>query len=344
MKRTLCVLLLLVLMLSVTVNGAKAEEKSFHIGISIPVLTNPYWQSWTEYAKGACDQLGITYTVTDGNNDDTTQFNQVQSLCGSGIDALILVPNTVGIGESLIELCEESNVPVLCSGRSPGFAPADWDGDMYIANIMLDHVERGYKIAQSLYDQGARLFVALGGPSGASNANDRAKGLIRFISEHSDTQLLQEIRDCEVREHGAIQAENLLSTYPGPGFDAIWCYNDEVAMGALESLMNYGFNGKILLGGVDLNADAIQQIIDGNYHYSNAANIYSIPLLSVTILYDYLNGITPEETLIMKTFIEVTSNNAQEYYDKYIANPPTIDLKDFSRYHGADWEKCLSLN
>lgn len=371
MKKLLCCILILCLILSVfgcsaqsttsqnetssvdevaptteaSTDENEAGSEQFSIGISVPVLTNPYWQTWTDWAIKACEQLGIEYTVVDGNNDDTTQLSQVESLVASGIDAMLLVPGSTATGEALIQLCEDADVPVLCSGRSPGFNPPDWNGDNYIGIILLDHVERGYRVAKGLYDNGARTFVALGGPNGASNAEDRQKGLYQFVEEHDDVTLLQELRDCEVREHGVTNTENFLSTYPGPGFDAIWCYNDDVAMGAVETLTNYGYNGKVQVGGVDLNTDAIEAIIAGDMAYSNAANAYSIPMLSIVLIYDYLNGIPLEDPVVVAEFTEVTHSNAQEYYDEYIVNTPEIDCAYYCRSLNPDatWETTLSL-
>ena len=60
----------------------------------------------------------------------------------------------------------------------------------------------------------------------------------------------------------------ILSAFPGPGFDGIWNYNDDVALGSMQALRNAGVLSKVKVAGMDLIPEAVDAIEKGEMHFS----------------------------------------------------------------------------
>ena len=92
MKRWLVLLLVVAITGSfVFAEGASEEagaEDEVTIGMSVPVLANPFWRAFADMGESAAEALGATITVVDANETDSKQLDQIQGLISAGVDAI----------------------------------------------------------------------------------------------------------------------------------------------------------------------------------------------------------------------------------------------------------------
>lgn len=327
MKRIVALVLALMLGISL-VSLANADEVKT-IGISVPVLANPFWRAFADFGEATAKELGMEVIVVDANENDSTQLDQIMGLISSGVDGIVITPNTSAIATSLLMQCDNAGVKVILAERYPGFTPEEYEGDSYVGYIGVDNTAAGYNIASSLYDVGVRKLVAISGKSGVAVADERSAGLHKFLEEHPDMTLLQELRNGEIRENGLKDIEDFLSAYPD-GFEGVWCYNDDTAMGVIQGLSNAGLNGKIKVSGMDLIDEAVAAIQSGDMVYSTGGQ-WAESAGAVIMLHDALNGMMPDPAVHEITIPGVTKDTADLYFAQFVNSTPEYDVNVLSK-------------
>ena len=215
--RKLAHLVIVAILLAGLVMPASAQ-KSVTIGVSVPVLANPFWRAFADFAVEAGEELGARVIVMDANQNDANQLNQIQGLISQGVDGLVITPNSTAIARSLLRQADQANIPVVIAERYPGFSPDEYPGPSYVGFVGVDNTLAGYNIAKSLYDAGVREgSLRMAAFPGGAVADERHAGLVKFLEEHPDMVLLQELRNAELREHGLANAENYPLGVPGAG-------------------------------------------------------------------------------------------------------------------------------
>ena len=341
MKKILVLMLALAMLLTLCACGSENDPvtnptddgsvstETLSIGISVPVLSNPFWRSFADFGEKYAKELGMEVTVVDANENDASQLDQVMGLISAGVDGIVITPNTTAIVNSILVACDEADVKVIIAERYPGMSPEEYEGDSYVGYIGVDKVMAGYNIAAALYEAGARKICAVGGKQGVAVADERSEGLHKFLEEHPDMELLQELRNGELREYGLQDVENFLSAYPD-GFDAVWCYNDDTAMGVIQGLTNAGLNGEILVGGMDLIDEAVAAIQSGDMLYSTGGQ-WAESAGAVVMLYDALNGFDPDPAVHEISIPGVTAENADAYFAQFVDSTPEYDIEALSK-------------
>ncbi len=312
-----------------------AAQKNVTIGVSVPVLANPFWRAFADFAVEAGEALGARVIVVDANQNDANQLNQIQGLISQGVDGMVITPNSSAIARSLLRQADRAGIPVVIAERYPGFSPDEYSGSSYVGFVGVDNTLAGYNIAKALYEAGARKIVANGGVPGGAVADERHAGLKKFLDEHPDMILLQELRNAELREHGLANAENFLSAFPGPAFEGIWNYNDDVALGSMQALRNAGVLSKVGVGGMDLIPEAVAAIEKGEMLFSTGGQ-WAESAMAVVMVYDAIHGKAPTHPVLELALPNVTKENVDAYKAQFIESTPEYDFRALSQVYNPD--------
>lgn len=320
------------LVLSLAPASAQQAGKSGVIGISVPALQNPFWRTFADFGASAATTLGAKTVVVDAGQSDAKQLADIEGLIAQGADCLVITPNTSAIARALLGKAEAANIPVVFAERYPGFAPADYKGKSYAGFVGVDNTLAGYNIAKALYDAGVRKLVAIGGVPGGAVADERSAGLKKFLDEHPDMKLLQELRNGELRQDGYTDAQNFLAALPGPGFDGLWAYNDDTALGALKAFKDAKVLDKIKIAGMDLIDEQVAAIKAGEALYSTGGQ-WAESGAAVTMCYDALNGKTNTPAVNQISIPGVTKDNVDAYAKQFVEAKPVFDWKALSQVY-----------
>jgi ABC-type sugar transport system substrate-binding protein len=305
------------------------------VGFVVPLISNPYWKLIQDFAQGAAGTLGVELQTGQADSDETKQINIIQGMIASGVDGLVIGPVSDKVGETVLSDAEAAGIPVVFMQRSPGVAPADYDGDQYVGFVGTADVEGGNTAAQTLYDAGARKWVAMTGAQGNSVAEDRLQAAVDFVAEHPDVELLQSQYGNEARDAGQKTMENFLSAFPGPGFDGTYSFNDEGALGAVQALKNANALDKVSISAIDGTTDAVAAVNAGELTVTVGGG-YACGAFALVMLFDYLNGHEPDNREVFIPLLAVTKDNAQAYTDQVLNGMDTYDFKAVSRVFNPD--------
>jgi ABC-type sugar transport system substrate-binding protein len=332
------------LLLSVCVVGAFAvahgqQAKSTEqpsIGVSVPVLANPFWQRYVGFVNQVAEQLNVKVNIVDCQNQEAKQLEDIENLLASGVKGLIVTPQTAQVGPTIIQRARQANIPIAITDRWPGIDPIKYDWDGYVGFIGPDDQDTGYKIAKSLIDSGKTVLVGICGVHGASVAEGRDAGLEKAVKGSPNTQLLNVEWVGETSDLGIQTTENFISAY-GTKIQGIWCYNDALATGAIKAFRDSGkgdqlLNHQIEVAGMDLNPDAVELITQG-YYYTSFGGHWLQGGFGLIMLYDYMHGQKPDPQyrVVRLKLMQVTKDNVDKFTAQYIDHPPAIDAAKLSK-------------
>lgn len=330
-SRRLLICLLIVAMMFGTLSIFAAAQDKPVIGVSVPVLANPFWQRYVGFVNVVADQLGIEVKIVDCQNSEGQQILDIENLLASGVNGLIVTPQTAQVGPTIIARAEAKGVPIAITDRWPGIDPREYPWEGFVGFIGPDDEDAGYNIAKTLIvELGMKNIAAINGVHGASVAEGRYAGLEKALKEFPDVNLIDVQWIGENIDQGMQVMENYLSAYSDK-VEGIWCYNDALAVGAVKALMN-AKNDKIKVVGMDLNPDAVELIKAGDY-YASFGGHWLQGGFGLIMLYDYLKGYPPEPEyrVARLKLMKVAKSNVDAFMDQFVDNPPSIDATKISK-------------
>jgi ABC-type sugar transport system substrate-binding protein len=315
--------------------GAAAAQEQVTIGFAVPVIANPWWKTNAEFAQKIAADLGVKMLVSDANDQEDRQIKNIEDFIAQGADGIIVAPVTQAVGPGLLKRAEEAKIKMAFAERDPGLKPDEYKGDAYVGFVGADHKASAYASAQTLYDAGARKIVALTGPKGNSVAEARLAAVREFDEEKPDFEIVQFEYGQELREQAQRTTESLLSAHPGPGFDGVWTFNDEAALGAIAALKPAGVLEKVKVAGLDADAGGVKAIEDGEM-LSSSGGSYLDGGFATLMLFDAIKGHIPKERWIEMPALVVNQKNVAAYKKNFIESLPPYDGKSLSKAFNPD--------
>lgn len=212
-----------------------AASRSFLIGAFMPHLPTFYFSEIFRGAAKACRHYGYHLVVEEFDHGvDSIVDRYEQGLRGTHCDALILTP-PVCDDERLLDALDRDGVPYV------RIAP----GKQVDRSVMVS-ADEGLgvqQLARHLWDGGRRRFAIIAGPAEHAAAAFREtcfRGAVAALGGDAEGMRLARIElDQSIAEAGRIAALGLLrGADPLP--DAIFAFNDEIAIGTMAAIRELG--------------------------------------------------------------------------------------------------------
>lgn len=234
--------------------------RTYLVGLVVPDLLHPFF---AEIAKSLSDVLrgsGYYLIVSSSDEDPALEEEEINQLLARRLDILIIASCRSTV--DLFFRIEKQKTPyVLIDRFMPGLA----------TNFVgVDDEAVGLLATKHLIEIGCKRIAHIRGP-GTSPGVRRLEGYKRALSKAglkvSDQYIIAEPKgDVEARQRGAEAMRELLSLKPRP--DGVFCFNDPLAMGAMNHALDQGLRIPEDLAVVGC----------GNLHYDDAL---SVPLSSI---------------------------------------------------------------
>ena len=308
------------------------QDGSLTIGVSYPTANSPFWKAYNDFIADGAKQLGVQVTTVSADENEQKQLSDVQNLISQGVDGLIITPYSTSIAPALLRAAAQANIPVVVTDRYPGYAPGENKNADYTAFIGPNDEQAGADIAKALVEAGGSQFLALGGVPGSSVAEGRKTGLENELKTENK-QLVQYQASGQSEEEGLADAENLLQAHPAGTANAMWCYNDNVCIGAIKAIQNAGRTNQFVVGGMDLTPQAITAIENGSYTVSFGGH-WLQGGFGLAMLYDKIKGKDPLEPTVKLNLIKVDKSNVEQFKKQFIDQPAQYDFKKLTQVDG----------
>ena len=256
----------------------------------MPAADNPFFVRMRNGVEAAAKEYGVTVKITIANENQAKQMSDVEDLLQSGINALIFVPVDTAAAVPLVEQAVAMKIPVIDLNRRV-------NSPKYTVRIGSDDVQVGYKIGEYFAKKlnGKGNLIMLIGQAGASVVIQREEGFMQAISKFPEIKILAKYNLKHTRAEGMRVMEDMLQAHSK--IDAVYCINDEVALGAMAAIEASKRTG-IMISGIDCNPDALAAIKQGKITFSVAQQPTLMGKLGVQYALKAINGETiPHEVV-----------------------------------------------
>ena len=237
-----------------------ATGRTYLIGLVVPDLLHPFFAEIAKALSEVLRESGYYLIVSSSDEDSDLEEQEIDQLLARRLDTLIIASCRTTV--DLFFRIEKQNTPYVLVDRALPGLPANFVG--------VDDVAVGILATKHLIEMGCKRIAHIRGPETSPGVR-RVEGYKRALTQGGlkviDDYIISEPKgDVEARQRGAEAMRQLFSLKPRP--DGVFCFNDPIAMGA----MNYSLDQ-----GVRIPED-LAVIGCGNLHYDDAL---SVPLSSI---------------------------------------------------------------
>ena len=234
--------------------------RSYLVGLVVPDLLHPFFAEVAKVISAAVGKRGYSIIISSSEEDPELEAREIDQLTGRRLDALIVASSGSDI-QSFSRL-ERHGIPYVLIDRELAGLSANFVGtnDETAGRLATEH----------LIDQGCKTISHIRGRENSTGVR-RFEGYKRALQRngipYSDSLVVARSRvDINSERMGAEAMRLLLKHRPIP--DGVFAYNDPLAIGALEAILESGLRIP----------EDIAVIGCGNLHYNR---LLRVPLSSV---------------------------------------------------------------
>lgn len=310
MKKTLRSVILLVLALSMllALTACSTSQKSdkVKIGVTLMDFSTEFGIGLKDYMTAKADAMGdVELTVVDAGGDAAKQLQQVETFISQKVDAIIMQPQEQEACSPAIDKAKAAGIPIINCNSLTITEPDAYVGsnDSESAEIAMTY------IAEQLGGKGNVLMMH--GHPGQTAEVKRTEGAMDILAQNPDMTLLDEQTADWDRAEAMTLMENWIQAY-GDQINAVFCQNNEMALGALNALVQAGKKDNVLVVGVDAIDDALQSVKDGKMDATVYQDCKGQAEGAIEAAYKLAKGESVEKEILIP-FILVTTENVDEY-------------------------------
>ena len=326
MKKTLAVLLALLLAFSFAGCEKKPQVKEVKIGVAMYQFNDNFMTLYRQDIQKYFDELNakdssVHYTVTivDGANDVNTQTEQVRTFISQKVDALIvnLVQTT---SDALAKEIVASGIPCVFINREI----ADFQYGDKTCYVGADARDSGTYQGQIIYNvpnhgdlngDGKVSYIMIMGDPENTDAQFRTEFSIKYLVDNGVTveELFKQTGNWD-QAQGQELVGNALATF-GDQIEVVFCNNDGMALGAYESIKAAGRTvGKdIYLVGVDALPECCAMVKAGTMTGTVLNDDLGQATTCCETVLQLLAGQKPAKTVNYVPYVMVTTENVDKY-------------------------------
>lgn len=247
----------------VTDDSTTGETQSITIGFAQATQQSPFYVALGDGVRAAAEAAGATLVYVDANGDIEKQNNDIEDLITQGVDALLINPvDPQGIAPSMAS-AKAAGIPVITVDR---FAEGA------IAHIGRDNVAMGRLVGDAvlaeLGSEGGKI-LEIQGDAGGTVAMDRSAGFNAAFEGVDSVTVVQGPYAEYIRANAVTAMQDLLQAHPD--VRAVYAHNDDMALGALQVLLENG-RTDVLVSGVDGLMEAVEAIANGDQYVATSLN------------------------------------------------------------------------
>jgi simple sugar transport system substrate-binding protein len=220
--------------------------------------------------KEAADQMGVELIFADGQQKQENQIIAIRTFISQQVDVIGVSPVVETGWDSVFQEAKEAGIPIILVDRQ-----ANVPQDMYATHLGSDFVEEGRNAARVMVKllNGKGNIVELTGTLGSAPAIDRYNGFREILKSYPNIHIIDSETGDFTRALGKEVMEDLLKEH-GENIDALFAHNDDMAIGAIRAIENYGLKPgqDIKIVSIDAIRDAFQAMIDGKLNATVECN------------------------------------------------------------------------
>jgi galactofuranose transport system substrate-binding protein len=267
--------------------GAEKTFEDLTVGYAQIGAESEWRTANTASIKEEAEKLGVTLKFSDAQQKQENQIAAMRSYIAEGVDVIGFSPVVETGWETVMQEAKDAGIPVIMVDRR-----ADVPRELYATYLGSDFVEEGKKAGNemnTLLPDGGKI-VELVGTVGSAPANDRYSGFRETLNDN--IEIIDSQSGDFTRAKGKEVMEAFLKNY-GDEITGLYAHNDDMAIGAIQAIEEYGLNPgtDIKIVSIDAVRGAFEAMIDGKLNVTVECN----PLLGPQFYDLALRAVNGEE-------------------------------------------------
>ena len=254
-----------------TDDGKKAYEELV-VGYSQIGAESEWRIGNTASLKEAAEDLGVELMFSDGQQQQENQIRAIRTFIAQQVDVIGVSPVVETGWDSVFQEAKDAGIPIILVDRR-----ALVSEESLYDYLGSDFIEEGESAARVMVDllEGKGKIVELSGTIGSAPAVDRYSGLGGYPELSRNGNYCFGIGRFYQGEGGRSHG-GFMRIY-GDEIDAVYAHNDDMAIGAIQAIEDFGLKPgeDIKIVSIDAIREAFQMMIDGKLN----ATIECNPLL-----------------------------------------------------------------
>jgi simple sugar transport system substrate-binding protein len=250
--------------------AGKKTYKDLVVGFAQVGAESEWRTGNTQSIKDAAQALGVDLEFADAQQKPENQIKAVRTFIEERVDVIGVSPIVETGWQSVFEEAKAAGIPIILVDRGADVSP-----DLYATHLGSDFVEEGRNAARVLAKllDGKGRIVELAGTPDSAPALDRHNGFREILKDYPGMQIIDSQNGDFTRAKGKEVMADLLQKY-GSHIDALFSHNDDMAIGAIKAIQEYGLQpGKdIKIVSIDAIRDAFKAMADGTLNATVECN------------------------------------------------------------------------
>jgi LacI family repressor for deo operon, udp, cdd, tsx, nupC, and nupG len=199
--------------------------------VTVPDISNPFFSLILQGIEEAAQREGYAVLLGDTQHDPKREENYAQMLKRKEADGLIFLGHRLPKeASSLVHMAGGSRAPIVNG--------CEFSSSLGVPSVHIDNAKAAYEVMDYLYNLGHRRVAAVTGPLISPLSRDRLRGATeRARAAGLERDFIVISGDFSI-ESGVMAAAQLLETREVP--TAMFCFNDEMAIGVIETARGRG--------------------------------------------------------------------------------------------------------
>jgi len=265
LSKFICVSLVIVIGFAFIISGCakKSGEKKIVVGFSQIGAESAWRVANTEsIISEAKKHPDIELKFSDAQQKQENQIKAIRSFIAQKVDVIGFSPVVETGWEPVLREAKAAGIPVILTDR----AVDTKDDTLWVTFMGSDFVEEGRRAGRWLAEKMHRKanIVELQGTVGSAPANDRYKGFREAIAPYPNMKIIKSQTGDFTRSKGKEVMEAFLKS-EGKNIDALFAHNDDMAIGAIQAIEEYGLKPgqDIIIVSIDAVRGAFEAMIAG---------------------------------------------------------------------------------
>lgn len=220
--------------------------------------------------KETAEQLGVELRFLDAQQKQDNQIEAVRKLIIQKVDIIGISPIVETGWREVFQEAKDAGIPIILVDRR-----ADVSEDLYVSYLGSDFLEEGRNAARVMAKLmgGKASIVELVGTIGSAPANDRYIGFREVLNGYPGMQIIDSQSGDFTRARGKEVMADFLKKY-GNQITALYAHNDDMALGAIEAIEEYGLKPgqDIKIVSIDAAKGAFEAMIAGKLNATVECN------------------------------------------------------------------------
>src|SRR5262249_24854691 len=232
-----------------------AAAQAATIGVSMALFDDNFLTVVRTSMKARAPQLNASIQFEDAQNDIGRQLNQIQNFIAQRVDAIIVTPVDTDATPRMTRLAQQAGIPPVYVNRMPG----DKQLPPGVAFVGSDETQSGtlhmLEVCRLLNGKGD--IVILIGELTNQSARSRTKDVEDVIARPQCHGI--RVLDKQSANWKRTEAADLMSNWLSAGLrpQAVVANDDEMAIGAIQSLRQARLLSSTVVAGIDATADGL---------------------------------------------------------------------------------------